>query len=64
MNKTNHDTNTDEYFKSNIEASLNPIKPAINSRRGVPQKRVGVWLRVRDDYADDRLIDAATLREI
>lgn len=31
---------------------------------GVPQKRVGVWLRVRDDYADDRLIDAAALREI
>ena len=31
---------------------------------GVPQKRVGVWLRVRDDYADDRLIDAASLREI
>ncbi len=31
---------------------------------GVPQKRVGVWLRVRDDYADDRLIAAAALREI
>lgn len=31
---------------------------------GVPRKRVGVWLRVRDDYADDRLIDAAALREI
>ena len=31
---------------------------------GVPQKRVGVWLRVRDDYADDRLIDAAALREV
>ena len=31
---------------------------------GVPQKRVGVWLRVRDDYADDRLIDAAALRDI
>jgi len=31
---------------------------------GVPQKRVGVWLRVRDGYADDRLIDAATLRKI
>ena len=31
---------------------------------GIPQRRVGVWLRVRDDYADDRLIDAAALREI
>ena len=31
---------------------------------GVPQKRVGVWLRVRNDYADDRLIAAAALREI
>jgi len=31
---------------------------------GVPQKRVGVWLRVRDDYADDRLIDAGSLRKI
>ena len=31
---------------------------------GIPQKRVGVWLRVRDDYADDRLIDAAALRKI
>ena len=31
---------------------------------GVPRKHIGVWLRVRDDYADDRLIDAATLREI
>ena len=31
---------------------------------GVAQKRVGVWLRVRDDYADDRLIDAAALRKI
>lgn len=31
---------------------------------GVPQKRVGVWLRVRDDYADDRLIDAAALHKI
>ena len=33
-------------------------------RAGVPQKKVGVWLRVRDDYADERLIDAAALREI
>ena len=31
---------------------------------GIEQKRVGVWLRVRDDYADDRLIDAAALRKI
>ena len=31
---------------------------------GVAQKKVGVWLRVRDDYADDRLIDAAALRMI
>lgn len=31
---------------------------------GVPQKKVGVWLRVRDDYADDRLIDAAALHKI
>ena len=31
---------------------------------GVPRKKVGVWLRVRDDYADDRLIDAAALRKI
>lgn len=31
---------------------------------GVPQKMVGVWLRVRDDYADERLIDAAALRKI
>ena len=31
---------------------------------GVPQKRVGVWLRMRDDYATDRLIDAGALREI
>ena len=33
-------------------------------RDGVPQKKVGVWLRVRDDYADERLLDAAALREI
>ena len=31
---------------------------------GSPQKKIGIWLRVRDDYADDRLIDAAALREI
>ena len=31
---------------------------------GVPQKRVSVWLRVRDDYADDRLINAAALSKI
>ena len=31
---------------------------------GIPQKRVGVWLRVRDDYADDHLIDAGALHEI
>ena len=31
---------------------------------GIPQKQVGIWLRVRDDYADDRLIDAGALREI
>ena len=31
---------------------------------GDPQKKVGVWLRVRDDYAEDRLIDAAALRKI
>ena len=37
---------------------------ASNRVVGVPQKRVGVWLRVRDDYADDRLIAAAALREI
>ena len=31
---------------------------------GVAQKKVGVWLRVWDDYADDRLIDAGALRKI
>ncbi len=31
---------------------------------GVPQKRVGIWLRVRDDYVDDRLIDVVALRDI
>ena len=31
---------------------------------GVAQKKVGVWVRVRDDYADDRLIDAAALHKI
>ena len=31
---------------------------------GIPRKKVGVWLRVRDDYTDDRLIDAAALRKI
>ena len=31
---------------------------------GVPQRKIGVWLRLRDDYADDRLIDATALREI
>ena len=31
---------------------------------GAPQKQVGVWLRVRDDYTNDRLIDAAALRKI
>ena len=33
-------------------------------RAGVPQKKVGVWLRVRDDCADEGLIDGAALREI
>ena len=31
---------------------------------GVPRKQVGVWLQVRDDYTDHRLIDAAALRKI
>ncbi len=31
---------------------------------GVPQKKISVWLRVRDDYADDRLVDAAALHKI
>ena len=31
---------------------------------GIPQKRVGVWLRVRDRYADERVIDACALRRI
>ena len=31
---------------------------------GIPRKRVGVWLRVRDDYLDERLIDAGTLHGI
>ena len=33
-------------------------------KNGIPRKRVGVWLRLRDDYGDDRLIDAAALYRI
>ena len=41
------------------------IEQASSARlAGIPRKQVGVWLRVRDDYADERLIDAAALRRI
>ena len=33
-------------------------------QHGIPEKRVGLWLRIRDGYADERLIDANTLRGI
>ncbi len=32
--------------------------------KGKPVKRVGIWLRLRDDYNNDRLIDAASLHKI
>ena len=41
-----------------------PQQAASARAAGVPQKEVGVWLRVRDDYADDRLIDASAMRKI
>ena len=41
-----------------------PQQAASHRAVGVPQKRVGVWLRVRDGYADEQLIDAASMREI
>ena len=31
---------------------------------GIPEKRVGVWLRVRDGYIDERVIDACELRRV
>ena len=38
---------------------------AISERsKGIPVKSIGIWLRLRDDYIDDRLIDTAALRKI
>ena len=31
---------------------------------GIPEKRIGVWLRVRDGYAEERVINACELRRI
>lgn len=36
----------------------------VERKAGMPAKRVGIWLRLRDDYNNDRLIDAAALRKI
>ncbi len=33
-------------------------------RKGKPVKRVGIWLRLSDDYNNDRWIDAAALRKL
>ena len=33
-------------------------------QEGIAQKRIGIWLRVRDDYTNDRLIHAGALHEI
>lgn len=32
--------------------------------KGIPAKRVGIWLRLRDDYTNDRLIEAGAFRKI